>query len=85
MKSLFIAEGHLLVVRMRAKGLDPAPLVRPLAEFGCPARVQVETLGLDAAEGSCWSSVDAAFIARVLRELGTNKYWIERQVNWWTS
>ena len=66
---IFRAEAGTLVVQMPAQGIHPSWLARPLAESGF-APDGVSALRVEAAEDWRWGSVEAAFLARVVRELG---------------
>ena len=54
---------------MPAQGIDPSWLARPLEELGLPRSTSVRALHLESAHDWRWGSVDAAFLARVVREL----------------
>lgn len=57
------------MVRMPAQGIDPLWLVRPLEELGLPSSTTVRTVHVEVARDWRWGSVEAAFLARVVREL----------------
>ena len=65
----FRTEAGTLVVQMPAQGIHPSWLTRPLAESGFEAD-GASALRVQAAEDWRWGSVEAAFLARVVHELG---------------
>ena len=69
MNPTFRTEAGTLVVQMPAQGIHPSWLARPLAESGF-APDGANALRVEAAEDWRWGSVEAAFLARVVHELG---------------
>ena len=69
MNPSFRTEAATLVVHMPAQGIDPSWLARPLPEAGF-APDGASALRVEADEDWRWGSVEAAFLARVIRELG---------------
>ena len=63
-------EGDERVMRMPPDGIDPSWLARPLAELALPPG-GATTLRMETAGDWRWGSVEAAFLARVLREIRT--------------
>ena len=58
-------------MRMPARGIDPSWLARPLIELGLPRCAGLSVLEVEGTAGWRWASADAAFLARVLHELGS--------------
>ena len=68
MNPTFRTEAGTLVVQMPAQGIDPSCLARPLPSPISPS--DASALRVEAADDWRWGSVEAAFLARVVRELG---------------
>jgi len=68
-QALFRTEGSALVVTMPAQGIEPSWLAQPLAVLGLAPSSNVSALHLVTASGWRWTSVDAAFLMRVLHEV----------------
>ncbi|HET7362254.1 MAG TPA: ABC transporter permease [Burkholderiales bacterium] len=71
MGALFTTDGRELVVAIPERGVDPAWLARPLAELGLHSVRPLRTVRVQSPAGWRWGTPDAAFFARLLRELET--------------
>jgi phospholipid/cholesterol/gamma-HCH transport system permease protein len=67
---LFRTEGDELVVQMPGCGIDPAWLARPLKDLGLSARAGVTSMRVESPPEWRWGTADAAFLARVVQQLG---------------
>ena len=70
-QALFRTEGSALVVTMPAQGVEPSWLAQPLAALGLAPSSGVSALHLVTASGWRWTSVDAAFLTRVLHAVSS--------------
>jgi len=71
MEPVFRIEGPQLVLRVPDAGISPDWLARPLAELGLTEGPTPSILRVEAPPAWRWSSVDAAFLADVVRRLDT--------------
>ena len=69
MNALFNSDGQTLFMAMPKSGIDVAWLARPLAELGLNTARPFTTLSVQWPPAARWSPGDAAFLARLLREL----------------
>jgi len=69
--ALFKSETGQLVVAIPASGIDPAWLAQPLAELGLTTGRPFARLRVESPATWRWSTPDAAFFSRLLRELYT--------------
>ncbi len=70
MEEVIHIQADVLVVRMPAKGVAPSWLSMPFEELGLTSCEGVRRLRLEHPREWRWSSLDAAFLARLLRRLG---------------
>jgi phospholipid/cholesterol/gamma-HCH transport system permease protein len=69
MEPVFRTDSDELVLTVPAEGIRANWLTRPLSELGLTAGAAAAVLRVDAPPGWRWCTVDAAFIAAVVREL----------------
>jgi phospholipid/cholesterol/gamma-HCH transport system permease protein len=69
MDTLFKTDADKLVVTMPERGIDPAWLATPLADLGLKVGPSFTKVRVEAPAAWRWSTPDAAFFARLLREL----------------
>jgi phospholipid/cholesterol/gamma-HCH transport system permease protein len=69
MEPVFHTDANELVLTVPAEGVRADWLGRPLTELGLAAGAAAHALRVDAPPAWRWSTVDAAFLAAVLREL----------------
>jgi phospholipid/cholesterol/gamma-HCH transport system permease protein len=69
MSAVFRLDAHELVLRLPANGVPPEWLARPLADLGVATGSSARALRVEASPGWRWSSLDAAFLSSVLRQI----------------
>ena len=69
MEPVFRTDAHELVLTLPAEGVRTDWLARPLSEFGLAPGTVAPVLRVDAPRAWRWGTVDAAFLAAVVREL----------------
>jgi phospholipid/cholesterol/gamma-HCH transport system permease protein len=68
-QTLFRTEDDELVVQMPGRGIDPSWLARPLEDLGLEACSAVTSMRVESPPEWRWGTADAAFLARVVRQL----------------